>query len=105
MAGLWYKNPETKGGKFLVQRRDGSVPKWPWFVLGGRDPAAPAALRAYANEAERLGMDPQYVADVRQLAMEYEDYRADNGDGDPDAGRHRVDDPLIIEKMTQGRGA
>ena len=25
--------------KFLVQRRDGSVPEWPWLVMGAADPA------------------------------------------------------------------
>lgn len=32
------------GKKFLVLRRDGTIPDWPWFVLGGEDPMAPGAL-------------------------------------------------------------
>ena len=38
MAGLHRSDPKTKEGKFLVTRRDGTIPKWPHFVLGGRDP-------------------------------------------------------------------
>ena len=44
---IWDKTEEFKEGKFLVVRRDGSVPHWPHFVLGARDPGAPTALRAY----------------------------------------------------------
>ena len=33
--------------KYLVVRRDGTVPRWPWFVLGGRDQAARDAMRFY----------------------------------------------------------
>jgi len=52
---LWAKTTEFSEGKFLVVRRDGSIPAWPHFVIGARDPAAPVALRAYADAAERLG--------------------------------------------------
>ena len=38
--------------KYLVVRRDGSIPKWPAFVLGARDPCALFALRAYARKAQ-----------------------------------------------------
>lgn len=88
MSELW--------DKFLVTRRDGSVPEWPWLVMGARDPAAPAALRAYADEADRLGMDPEYTADLRALADDWDDWRAKHGEGDPDAPRHRVDDPDVV---------
>jgi hypothetical protein len=93
------------GGKFLVLRRDGTVPDWPGFVMGARDPAAPAALRAYADESERLRMDPEFVADVRALATEFEQYRLKHGAGDPDAPPHRKDLPIIIEMMKLGQGA
>jgi hypothetical protein len=105
MAGIWRNNPETQEGKYLVQRRDGTVPSWPWFVLGGRDPAAPAALMAYAWEADRLGMDPQYVADVRALAETFKNWEDTEGPGDPDGPKHRVDDPEIIAKMRKARGS
>jgi hypothetical protein len=102
--GLWINNPETREGKFLVKRRDGTVPEWPYFVLGARDPAAFAALIAYADEAERLGFAPVYVTDVRAMALRFEEYRAAHGDGDPDAARHRKDDPATIAEM-RGEGA
>jgi hypothetical protein len=68
MARLWRNI--VPGGKYLVVRRDGSVPEWQWFVLGSRDPAAPDALRTYADRAAQLGMDPEYVgnAQVPQVA-------------------------------------
>lgn len=105
MAGLWSKDPSFAGGKFLVKRRDGTVPEWPYFVLGARDPAAPAALRAYAVRAEQLSMDPAYVADLYHLADQFEEFRKDWGTGDPDAPRHRTDDPETIAEMTKSRGA
>lgn len=100
MSGLWRKSG-IKGGKYLVQRRDGSIPDWQWFVLGSLDPAAPAALRAYAEAAEKLRMDPQYVADVRALADEFEADQEANGPGDPDSPPHRKDDPATVAKMEQ----
>lgn len=105
MAGLWRNNPETPEGKYLVKRRDGTVPQWPYFVIGGCDPAAPAALRRYADEAERLGMDAAYVTDIRNMAIHFEEWREEVGDGDPDAPRHRKDDPVTIAEMRKGRGA
>jgi hypothetical protein len=105
LTGLWRKNPETPEGKYLVKRRDGSIPDWPSFVLGAKDPAAPAALVAYAARAESEGMNPQYVADVRRLATEFTRYRMAHGEGDPDRGRHRVDDPATIAEMQNGRSS
>jgi hypothetical protein len=102
---LWVHSKEHSEGKFLVVRRDGSVPAWPHFVLGARDPAAPATLRAYADEHERLGADPEYVASVRKLAEEFEAYRAREGDGDPEAPPHRTDDADVIHVMSGGDGA
>ena len=108
MSGIWRNNPETREGKYLVKRRDGTIPHWPWFVLGGLDPASPGALLAYAAEAERLGMDPIYVADVRALIGTFRDWQADMPPedlGDPDAPRHRKDDPATVAEMVKGRGA
>lgn len=109
---LWRKAAEAGakelpggGGKFLVLRRDGTVPDWPAFVLGARDPAAPAALRAYAVAAANRGMDTAFVDDVHKLANEFEEYRRKNGEGDPDAPPHRKDLPIIIEMMKLGKGA
>lgn len=102
MAGLWLNNPETKEGKYLIKRRDGTIPQWPWFVLGAADPAAPYALRCYADEAERQGMDPTYVFDIRRMAYIFEDYQQRNPKGDPDAPKHRVDDPVTVAEMAKG---
>lgn len=106
MSGLWRNRPETPEGKYLVQRRAGSIPRWPWFVLGGNDPAAPAALLAYADEAERRGMDAEYVRDVRDMAEDWAAQQAAFGTtGDPDAPPDLHDDPGTVEKMRQGFSA
>lgn len=94
---LWLNDSATPEGKYpILLRRDGSVMEHPYFVIVARDPAAPATLRAYADEAERLKYDPAMVADVRRLAMDYDCYRVNGGAGDPDAPRHRKDDPVVI---------
>ncbi len=102
---VWAKTTEFPEGKFLVIRRDGSVPAWPHFVLGARDPAAPAALRAYADKSAELGVDPEYVASVREIADDFERYRAREGAGDPDAAPHRKDDEDVLHVMRGGNGA
>lgn len=96
---IWAKTKEFSEGKFLVVRRDGSIPAWPHFVLGARDPAAPAALRAYADACEELKMDPEYVSSLRDLAYDFEKYRREHGTGDADAAPHRKDDPSVIAAM------
>lgn len=102
LSGLWRNDTQTPEGKYLVKRRDGSVVEWPNFVIGAKDPAAPAALRAYAKEAERLGFYEGYVADIYALAEQFEQYRIVHGSGDPDRGRHRQDDPGTISEMRGG---
>jgi hypothetical protein len=97
--GLWRKDVETREGKYLVQRRDGTVPEWPYFVVGAADPAAPWALMAYAKRAEELGMDPQYVSDLYDLAAEFDAWRKAHGAGNPDGKRHRIDDQATVAKM------
>lgn len=93
MAGLQVYDP-ARGpfGKYLVVRRDGTVPRWPWFVLAAADPNAPFALRAYANRCEVAGCDPAYVADVRWRADEFEHWQALNGPGEPDGPAWRTTD-------------
>ena len=105
LSGVWSRNVEAPEGKYLVLRRDGSVVDWPNFVLGAKDPASPAALRAYADAGETAGFNTQFVADVRWLADEVERYRLAHGSGDPDRGKHRDDDPRTIELMRQGGSA
>lgn len=104
-AGLWRKNPETPEGKYLIKRRDGTVPEWPSLVIGAKDPCARAALHKLADEAERLGFNAKYVADMHETAEEFECYRLAHGDGDPDKGRHRIDDPGTVAEMRKGRNA
>ena len=105
MSGLWRNNPATPGGKYLVTRRDGTIPDWPYIVLGALDPAAAFALRQYAEKAKELGYDPEYVSDIRKLANQYDEYRATHGDGNPTAPPERTDNPDIVAKMLPGRSA
>ena len=109
MAGLWRNNPETPEGKYpIVLRRDGTVLNTPYLVITLRDPCASAAIWAYAERAEKLGLDAEYVHDMRELAVEAEHVRNENAVGDPDAPKHRTDDPNIIawarSLCFQGRG-
>src|SRR6266446_6668316 len=101
--GLWRDNPETPEGKYLVKRRDGTIVEWPNMTLGARDPCAPDALRTYAMRAREIGLDPAYADAVERLADEWEIYRVEHGEGDPDRWRHRIDDPNIIAEMRKGR--
>ena len=97
---VWAKTDgAVKEGKFLVVRRDGTIPHWPHFVLGARDPCAQAALLAYANAAETQKFDPEFVESVRELAKDFEVYRTETGNGDPDAGPHRQDLLSVIQAM------
>ena len=96
---IWAKTKEFAEGKFLVVRRDGTVPHWPHFVIGARDPFARAALIAYADSAEQGAADPEFVASVRELANDFAAYRAEQGNGDPDAPPHRTDSQPVIQAM------
>ena len=96
---IWAKTDEFKEGKFLVVRRDGTSPHWPHFVLGARDMAAPIALRAYADAADKMGYDPEYTARIRELADDFVAYVAQEGTGDPEAAPHRTDSPDVIAAM------
>lgn len=105
LKGLFRDNPETPEGKYLVKRRDGTVVEWPSFVLGARDPDAADTLRDYANRKEARGCDPEWIASIRRFADEYDNYRQQHGDGDPEMGPHRKDDPATIEEMKKGKSA
>jgi len=96
---IWAKTKEFKEGKFLVVRRDGSVPHWPHFVLGARDPAAIDALLAYAKACNNLGYDQEYVKSLYELTDDFDAYRNREGNGDADAAPHRHDDPTVIAAM------
>lgn len=106
MAGL--HRYHGKNGKYLVLRRDGTIPEWPNFVLGANDPCAPAALRMYAKRAQAEALDPVFVHDIRRLADEFDAHRIRTVNigakvGDPDAPLHRKDDPRVIKAMDTGR--
>lgn len=96
---IWAKTKEFSEGKFLVVRRDGTVPHWPHFVLGARDESSEVALRAYAADARRRGLDPAYCDSIVELANDFDRYRLSQGDGDPDAAPHRIDHPDVIALM------
>jgi len=102
MARLWRNTDGVREGKYLVLRRDGTVPAWPYFVIGAADPAAVAALTAYADAAEELNMDPEFVADIHGLASQFDAWRQQHSTGDPDAPPHRTDDPAVIQRMQAG---
>ena len=97
MGGLWKKE------KYLVVRRDSHVPLWRWFVLGAADPAAPAGLRAYADSAQELGYDQEYVDDIRALAGAFDSelrMREKKGLlGNPTGPPHRLDAPWVVNML------
>lgn len=66
---------------------------------------AVVALRAYAVEAKSRSMPTGFIHDVLKLADEFDAYRAKHGDGDPEKGRHRKDDPATVAEMKKGRSA
>lgn len=101
---LWRKTKGLEGGKYLVVRRDGTIPRWGHFVLAAADPWAPDALRAYADAAAAGGADQDYTDSIRELATEFEEWREENGQGDPGAGPHRQDDPSIAQVMRDCAG-
>lgn len=114
LTGRFRDNPTAPEGKYLVKRRGGTVVEWPSFVLGARDPIAAVALRAYADEAQRMvdhlipgyeKITPEWIAALRRFADEWDAYRAAHGDGDPGAGRHRKDDPATVAEMRKGWSA
>lgn len=106
LASLFRNSPETPEGKYLVKRRDGTVVEWPSFVLGGRDPHAEAALRAYADSCENdPNMSKEFIEDLRKFADEFARYRTEHGEGDPGMGRHRKDDPATLAEMRLGMSA
>lgn len=98
MAKIWVKGEEAPEGKYLVVRRDGTIPDWGHFVLSYDDPATPVALNAYAHACEMLEMDPEYVASIRALVEELSQ-RPRSEKSDPDSGPHRKDLPAVVRLM------
>lgn len=96
---LYQLTDEFKEGKYLVVRRDGTIPEWPHFVLSARDPAAPEALRSYALRCAKFNLDRDYVDSVWDLSRMFEDYHQAHGAGDPEAPPHRQDNSYVISMM------
>lgn len=67
--------------------------------MGAADPAVPYAFRAYADEAQRLGMNAEYCEQIRLLADRFERWRQEHFTGDPDAGPHREDAPDVVSRI------
>lgn len=113
LRGLVRDNPRTPEGKYLVLRRDGSVVEFPVFVLGARDPYAEKALRYYADLIEKNinnhTAKPAYTYYPKALhrwADEFKKYREEHGDSNPCADKvNRVDCPLVVTLMKQGKSA
>jgi hypothetical protein len=86
-------------GKYLIVRRDGTVPAWGGlaFVVGPRDIGAAAALRAYvtahleAAKKSKAEPDNDYLQSVLDRADEFERYLAQEGAGDPQAAPWRFE--------------
>jgi hypothetical protein len=98
VPGIWRDNPATAEGKYpIVLRRDGTPLEARYFVIALKDPAANAALHAYADAGEACGFDSEYVAGVRKLAKEcWDEQRKATRPADPDAPPHRKDDPAVL---------
>jgi len=84
--------------KYLIVRKDGSIPRWPAFVLGAADPAAVVALHAYADECERQGMMSHYIRDVRRIADEFQAFP---GESEPDQPDQRRDCEFVHRLLEQ----
>lgn len=57
--------------KYLVLRRDGSLPPSPVFVLGANDEAARDALAFYLQRCRDLGYAPPYLAFLEGTVEEF----------------------------------
>ena len=99
---IWTHRDDIEGGKFLVLRRDNTVFPGPHFVLGPRDPCAAIAMLAYAKAALSLRLNSEFVDSCFDHAEMMQKYRLQHGEGDPDRGPHRKDDPAIIKRMLEG---
>lgn len=63
----------------VVTTERGAVPRdEPVFVIRGKDAAAPLALMAYADAADRVGADPALGAGVRDHAKRIAEWQREN---------------------------
>ena len=65
-SGLWRTEEGTPEGKYLVQRRDGSVVEWPNFVIGAKDPGMvkPKSPKPAKSEVEAYGFIRENLREV-----------------------------------------
>jgi hypothetical protein len=74
--------------KYLVVRRDGTMPQWPSFVLGAQDPASSAALRAYVHAHMEQGKQDDeklaYLQGILDEADAWDRYREEHGARQPE---------------------
>lgn len=69
----------TKDQKRLLNRC--LVNKIPVFVLTGTDQCAMAALKAYAEEARRLGCSPEFISDLEgNVIPDFRDFQTEESD-------------------------
>lgn len=86
-------------GKYLVIRRDGSIPSWPCFVLGGRDPYVPAALEAYAKAVRDTGGNEEYAQLVEQRATDFRLYAQSVGYSRPEEPNQFIEHEGVARAM------
>lgn len=85
MSGLSRQPQGATTGKYpIVLDRSGEYPPCDWFVLLETDPACISALLAYADASEKMGRDPEYVSDIRNLVLAWS-ARASELESAPDA--------------------
>ena len=83
----------VEDGSYVVTRRNGTRPEWPFAVFHAADPLVPTAIRAYARSCMDHRLDGRYVADLYQIAVEFDMYREQESyllRSAPDADRERV---------------
>jgi hypothetical protein len=106
LNGLVRDNPATPEGKYLVKRRDGTVPEWPSFVLGAADPMVPWTLRFYAVCGFLRGhFRWSMMRALWRFAGTMRRWRREHWIGDPGRGIHRKDDPETVAEMKKGWSA
>ncbi len=87
------------GKKFLVLRRDGTIPEWPWFVMGAEDPLAAGALYHYAGLCEEAGYSKEYVDMVMRAVDAMQSWAATKAMQRPDQAPPRKEDPSVLIKL------
>lgn len=71
----------------VLRKKNDGEPNIPCVILGADSPATVAALLAYADAAERIGVDVAEVDRARAKAKEFDEWRSANMSrpSDPDS--------------------